>query len=124
MRLLRWSLPVLSILLAGCKPQPEQPALTTQARAAVEDGVRRFLHTVAQDVTSEGPAAWGKYFADTPAFFMAVDGSLAFASHQAAAEALKGLAQTLKRVELRWEGEARIDPLTTEFAVVATVMTP
>lgn len=38
-------------------------------RAAVEDGVRRFTVTVAHDVTEEGPVAWRKHFADSPAFF-------------------------------------------------------
>jgi len=36
------------------------------------------MHTVAHDVTQEGPLAWLKFFNTGPEFFMAVNGQLAF----------------------------------------------
>jgi hypothetical protein len=96
-----------------------QQALTPPRRAAVEEGVRRFAATVAQDVTQEGPIAWKKHFEEGPEFFMAVNGKLAFPSGQAAAQALPEIARVYKRIELRWGDDLRVDALTPELAVMA-----
>jgi len=100
-------------------PQP----LTPEQRAAVEAGVRRFVSDVAHDVTQEGPSAWRKHFGDTPSFFMASEGSLVFANSQAATAAIQNLARTIKHIDLRWGADLRIDPLTSDLAVVATPFT-
>ena len=76
--------------------------------------------TVAHDITQEVPAAWGRHFADIPAFFMAADGHLAFASHAAAMAAIPELVRTIKQIELRWGDDLRVDPLTPDLAAVGT----
>ena len=50
----------------------EPQSLPAARAAAVENDVRAFMRAVAHDVTQDGPAAWRKHFADSPAFFMAV----------------------------------------------------
>jgi hypothetical protein len=86
----------------------------------VEDSVRAFMQTVAHDITQEGPTGWSKYFADTAAFFMAVDGHMVFPSGAAAAAGIEEVALQLKHIELAWGDDLRIDPLTPELAVVAS----
>jgi hypothetical protein len=107
---------------AGCNAQNRSSteSLTAPRAAAVEQGVRTFMATVAHDVTQEGPAAWSKHFEDGPAFFMAVDGQMAFPSGAAAKEGIQSVALTLKRIDLKWGNDLRVDPLTAELAVVAT----
>jgi len=71
----------------------------TKTRAAVSSGsqspaptkagttegdVRRFMAQVAHDVTNDGPLAWIKYFENDPAFFMVLNGQLAFPNSNAA----------------------------------------
>lgn len=87
--------------------------------AAVEGGVRAFMRTVAHDVTQEGPVAWSGHFADSPAFFMAVNGQMAFPSGAAAMAAIPNVALTIKHIELQWGDDLRVDVLTPVFAVVA-----
>jgi hypothetical protein len=94
--------------------------LTAEQKQVVEDGVRRFMLDVARDVSTEGPVAWHKHFADSPAFFMAVDGQLAFANSEAAAAGTDNFAKTIQHIELHWGDAIRVDALSAEFAVVAT----
>jgi hypothetical protein len=81
------------------------------------------MATVAHDVTENGPTTWQKEFADDPAFFMAVDGDLAFPNRQVAAQAIQNLPRIIKHIELRWGDNLRIDPLTADLAVVASSYT-
>jgi hypothetical protein len=120
-----WAFLVLClVLMEGCQLQKssEVPAggLTAADKAAVEESVRGFMGAVAQDVTRDGPAAWGKEFSREPEFFMAVNGAMAFASGEAAAQALPGVAQMIPKIELQWGKDLRVDPLTADLAVVGT----
>jgi hypothetical protein len=99
----------------GCGTQP----LTPSRAAAVESGVRAFMGTVAHDVTQDGPAAWRKHFADSPAFFMAADGHLAFPDSASATAGIQNLTRTIKHIELQWGNDLRVDPLTADLAAVA-----
>jgi hypothetical protein len=124
---MRWT--VCAILLAGLAFAGSKTyyastvagpyELTTGRTAAVESGVRNFMSDVAHDVTQDGPSAWGKYFADTPAFFMAVDGKIAFASGADAIAGLPQVASMIKQIELKWGDDLRVDPLAPDLAVVA-----
>jgi len=87
--------------------------------AAVEREVRAYAQTVAHDVTQEGPAAWRRHFAESPAFFMAVDGRLVFPDSAAATAGIQDLTRTLKHIELQWGDDLRVDPLTPDLAVMA-----
>jgi hypothetical protein len=117
-----------SLVLANlaCEAQAQTkskplPSITPAAAAHVEDQVRAFMRSVAHDVTQQGPLAWCNYFDASPSFFMAVNGHLAFPNGAAAREGTQAFAKTIKQIELEWSGDdLRIDPLTPEFAVVAT----
>ena len=63
--------------------------------------------------------AWIKYFDASPAFFMAVNGQMAFPNPAAAQAGTRQFAQTNRHIELNWGDDLRIDPLTDQFAVVA-----
>ena len=108
----------LVVVLAGCVRHDAE--LTPASRAAVETGVRSFMHSVEHDVASEGPTAWQKEFADDPAFFMAADGQLAFPNWQVARESIQDLPRVIKRMDLNWGNDLRVDPLSPTMAMVAT----
>jgi len=111
-------------LLTGCGLGFDVPAgsarFTAARKAAAEQEVRQFVATVSRDITQQGPAAWEKHFADDPAFFMADEGKLVFANRQAATQAIGELSRTIQHMELTWGDDLRVDPLTQEFAVVAS----
>lgn len=100
-------------------PDADLQSLKVGSAAAVETGVRDFMRHVAHDVTQDGPSAWDKYFADMPAFFMAVNGKIAFASGAEAIAALPQVATAIKQIELKWGDDLRVDPLALDLAVVA-----
>ena len=112
-----------TVASVGCNTQRaasgESQPLTSERAAAVDSGVRAFMRDVAHDVTQDGPAAWRKYFADTPAFFMAVNGKIAFANSAEVTAGLPQVALVLKQVELKWGDDLRVDPLAQDLAVVA-----
>lgn len=108
---------------AGCSARAatsaELQSLTPSGAAAIDASARTFMHTVAHDVTQDGPLAWVKFFSTGPEFFMAVNGQLAFPNAAAAKEGTQNFAATINRIELKWGDDLRVDPLTAELAVVA-----
>jgi len=121
----RYSLLLAAFALAGCGAHPaasreSQQSLTLAQANAVDAGVRAFAQTVAHDVTQDGPLAWEKHFGDSPAFFMAVNGRLAFPDRATATAAMPNIARAFKHIELHWGDDLRVDPLTTNLALVAT----
>ena len=118
-----WSILLfLMMALAGClaqrNPTNHSDAFSPPDKVAVETSVRQFMGNVAQQVTNEGPTAWGRVFQGSPNFFMAVDGSVEFPTGEAAAQAIPGLAQIIKRIELHWQPDLRVDPLASNLAIV------
>jgi beta-lactamase class A len=95
-------------------------AAIQEPQSQSNDTVQAFMRTVAHDITQEGPAAWRRYFSDTPAFFMAVNGQLAFSSSAAVTAAIPDLVRTIKHIELQWGDDLRVDPLSPVLAVVGT----
>jgi len=93
-------------------------SLTPELAAAVERDVRAYTGVIAHDVNQEGPSAWRRHFADSPAFFMASEGSLVFPNSAAATAGIQQFAGTIRHIELQWGQDLRVDPLTPEFAVV------
>lgn len=112
------------LALEGCGLGFDVPAragqLTEARKATVEKEVREFAALVSRDITQLGPSAWEKHFADNPAFFMASEGKLVFPNRQAARQAIGELTRTVQHMELTWGDELRVDPLTPEFAMVAS----
>ena len=105
---------LLTLTSASCSRHESAPD-----PAAVENDVRAFAHAVAHDVTEEGPLAWRKHFANSPAFFMAVDGKIAFPSGAAAMAAMPNVALAIPHIELQWGEDLRVDVLSPLLAVVA-----
>ena len=101
---------------SGASPSHSAPPDGT---ASVDQAVRTFMQTVSHSVTQDGPMAWIKYFDASPAFFMAVNGQMAFPNSAAAQEGTRNFAQTIRHIELNWGDDLRVDPLSNEFAVVA-----
>ena len=114
---------LLAITLAACVPSgagaSHSHSVTPDGAASVDQAVRAFMQTVSHSVTQDGPTAWIKYFDASPAFFMAVNGQMAFPNTAAAQEGTRKFAQTIRHIELNWGDDLRVDPLTNEFAVVA-----
>ena len=124
-RSIRWVLsltmvPTLVLAGFGFDVAVDSTAFTEARKEAVEREVRRFAATVSRDITQQGPAAWEKHFADSPAFFMASEGKLVFPNRQAARQAISELTRTIQHMELTWGEDLRVDPLSAEFAVVAS----
>jgi hypothetical protein len=113
---------LVTLTSAGSRARRTAPGesqfLTAARVGGVEDGVRAFMHDVAHDVTQDGPMAWRKYFADTPAFFMAVNGKIAFANSAEVTAGLPQVALAIKQIELKWGDDLRVDPLALDLAVV------
>ena len=108
---------------AGCSARTsgsaELQSLTPTSAAAIDESARAFMHTVAHDVTQEGPLAWLRFFDTGPGFFMAVNGQLVFPNAAAAREGTQNFARTINRIDLTWGNDLRVDPLTAELSVVA-----
>jgi hypothetical protein len=110
--------------LAGCSRREVAPQpLSQEQRSAVENDVHKFMVQVAHDITTGGPTAWQKEFADDPAFFMAVNGAMVFPNRQVATQVIQNLPSMIKQIELRWGDDLRVDPLTQDLAVVGTSYT-
>jgi hypothetical protein len=114
--LLAATLAVCVFATAGASPSH---SVTTEGAASVDHAVRAFMQTVSHSVTQDGPMAWIKYFDASPAFFMAVNGQMAFPNPAAAQEGTRKFAQTNRHIELNWGDDLRVDPLSNDFAVVA-----
>lgn len=119
-----WIFIVAAISAIGCGrsrgPVELGEALTEQGKAAVEGSVRQFMNSVEQGVTRDGPAAWSGEFSSDPTFFMVSDGMVVFPSGAAAAQGIQSLKAAIKRIELHWGEDLRVDALTPNFAVVGT----
>jgi len=120
----RWTFAMTTTLLASCGSRhafaSPPDSLSESRAAAVKQEVRAFMRVVAHDVTQDGPAAWRKHFAESPSFFMAADGQLAFPNSAAATAGIQDLARSIRQIELQWADDLRIDPLTPNLAMVAT----
>ena len=106
--------PSLAILVAGMS----LAGAACGSRSDTRQPVREFMAAVAHDVTTEGPAAWKKHFADDPGFFMAADGQLQFADNRAAAQGIEGLTHMIRQIQLQWGDDLRVDPVAADVAVV------
>jgi len=78
------------------------------------------MRSVAHDITQEGPSAWRRIFADSPSFFMASEGRLVLPNNAAATKVIQDLTRSIKQIELQWDDDLRVDPLTPDLAIVAS----
>ena len=123
LRQLRISLLLAAVTFAACVPcgtvGSGSHLLTPDEVVAVDRAVRAFMQNVSHSVTRDGPLAWLKYFDASPAFFMAVNGQMAFSNADAARDGTRTFAQTIRQIELKWGDDLRVDALANEFAIVA-----
>jgi len=115
MRVTKPTLILLLLPLCACVSRQTNSARLAEVKADVQS----FTRAVAENVTREGPSAWGTYFETGPSFFMAVDGHVQFQDGASAQAAIPNLVRAIKKIELQWGDALRVDPLTQEFAVVA-----
>lgn len=112
-----------AIAFAFCVPcgagASHSRSVTPDEAVTVDRAVHAFMQTVSHSVTQDGPLAWIKYFDASPAFFMAVNGQMAFPNADAAQDGTRKFAQSIRHIELTWGDDLRVDPLTNEFAMVA-----
>jgi hypothetical protein len=94
---------LLAVALAACfldaaGASPSR-SLTPDGATSVDAAVRTFMQTVSHSVTQDGAMAWIQYFDTSPAFFMAVNGQMAFPNPAAAQEGTRKFAQTIRHIE-------------------------
>ena len=123
LRQLRIALVLAAVTFAACVPcgavGSDPHSLTPDEAVAVDRAVRAFMQEVSHSVTRNGPLDWLKYFDASPAFFMAVNGQMAFPNADAAQDGTRAFAKTIRQIELKWGDDLRVDALTNEFASVA-----
>src|SRR5580693_1232754 len=101
-------LPVLILLVGSCKNNMDK--ITPSESSIVRDSVQQMVESIAKAVSNEGPVAWIRYFENSPDFFMASEGQLAFTNNDSLANFLKyTYSKTVSKIELSWN-QIRIDP--------------
>ena len=91
-------------------------ALSANESAIVKDSITTMTKNIANDLSKKGPTAWLDYFEDSPDFFMASDGQLAFKDYASAKKViLNTLVKGISKITLNWQN-IRVDPLTATFA--------
>jgi hypothetical protein len=110
-------LPVLILLVGSCKNNMDK--ITPSESSIVRDSVQQMVESIAKAVSNEGPVAWIRYFENSPDFFMASEGQLAFTNNDSLANFLKyTYSKTVSKIELSWN-QIRIDPFTNQLAGIA-----
>jgi SnoaL-like domain len=110
---LRW---LFVCLFVSC--QSDTATVDQTETRIVTDSVKELLGGVEKDIALNGPISWLNYFEDSPDFYMASDGELAFNNYQNARSFIeKILVNKIKRVKLQLN-HVRIDPLTRQFASI------
>jgi len=104
------------LLGAGCASRQSVSARLGEVKSSAE----LFARSVAEEVTRQGPAAWQGLFQDSPSFFMAADGRLQFPDGAAGQAGIPALTRTIKRIELQWGKDLKVDPLTEHLAMIGT----
>jgi hypothetical protein len=109
-------IPIASFCVASCSNQPTPT--TIYSVQIVKDSVKQLMETISVDISSNGPRAWLNYFEDSPKFFMASDGSIAFQNNDSAKSFIQNtLIKQIRQITLKWTN-VRIDPLTNDLASI------
>jgi hypothetical protein len=94
--------------------------LSSKDADVVKDSVSIMTEHIVSDLAVKGPIAWLDYFEESPGFFMAVQGGLAFKDNQSANTYIRDtLVKTFRQISLKWD-HLRIDPLTPTLASIGT----
>jgi len=117
---LKYWVPVAVFYCVSASCHTESNTVFTPAQAVtVRDSAMGLMHSIENNITHYGPIAWLRYFENTPAFFMASDGAIAFANNDSATNFIqKTLVKNISQIKLQWN-DIRIDALTPALAGVA-----
>jgi len=108
--------PIVVSVVISC--QSNHTKLNTTETALVKDSVTLLTAKITRDISGTGPAAWLKYFENSPDFFMASDGQLALQGYKSAKTfILETLVKSIPSIKLKWS-HLRIDPLTNDWASI------
>jgi hypothetical protein len=110
----------LILLISSCHHN-NTDSLTASQRSIVMDSVQLMLDSIAKAISHDGPVAWIRYFENSPDFYMASEGQLAFTNNDSLANFLTNtFAKSVSKIELIWS-HVRIDPFTGKIAGVAAI---
>ena len=85
-------------LLFSCRQTSK--SIAVNEIASVKGSVYSLVNQTAKDLADKGPVAWLNYFENSPDFFMASDGSLAFADYHTADTFINGtLIKQIKKID-------------------------
>lgn len=113
-----WLLPLIACVIIACQTN-NKPFAVAESKQ-VNDSVTLLMSNISKAITSKGPIAWLDYFENSPDFFMASDGQLAFKDYASAKTFITDtLVKNIPHINLKWD-KVRIDPLTTDLASIAT----
>ena len=118
-RVILFTLVGLILLISSCYNNTD--SLTTVQRSIVMDSVQLMVDSIAKAISHDGPIAWIRYFENSPDFYMASEGQLAFTNNDSLANFLKTTyTKSVSKIELSWN-HVRIDPFTSKIAAVAAI---
>ena len=114
----QYSLFIMIVTMAfACRQKTAK--LTPAGSAMVKDSAVKLMTNIENDISAKGPAAWLNYFDDSPGFFMASDGKIAFTSYASARKfVLDTLAKIIPRIKLVWNN-IKTEPLANNAVFIA-----
>jgi hypothetical protein len=102
--------------VTACKQSA--PVADTLNTAAITQDVKTQLDSTATDITLRGPIAWLDHFENTPDFFMASDGNLAFNNYASADSFIRNtLIKQIKQIKLKFTA-LRVNVQSEQYALV------
>ena len=118
-RLRLFTLVGLILLISSCHNNTD--SLTQAQSSIVRNSVQQMVDSIAKAISHEGPVAWIRYLENSPLFYMASEGQLAFTNNDSLANFLRNTySKSVSKIELSWN-KVRIDPFTSKIAGVAAI---
>jgi|SRR5450432_280862 hypothetical protein len=115
---MKYGISILVIICLSVACRLGTSALDAQETNLVSDSVRRMTVNLVHDLSIQGPIAWIKYFDESPDFFMASDGQLAFKDYQSGKLFIENtLIKNIFKIDLQWN-QLRIDPLNSNLVSI------
>jgi hypothetical protein len=106
------------LLLAACHTKTLVPE--SKEPGPVKDSVRLLLTNLQNGLSQQGPIVWLNYFDQSPDFYMATEGQIAFKDYPVAKQFIETiLIKKISTIHLTFN-QLRIDSLSTALAVIGT----
>ncbi len=110
---------IFVILFVSCRSNLNTKMSSAEV-SRVKDSLTAMTDRISRDLSERGPVAWLNYFEESPNFYMASDGAIAFKDYQTARTFIRDtLVKTFKQILLHWD-HMRIDPLTPDLASIGS----